>query len=1216
MLGTVFIGRYKVIEELGRGGMGIVYRGEDPVLDRPVAIKVLPPKKLSQKKAVKRFLREAKVSARLDHPYIIKIFDIGEEEGIYHIVMEYISGKTLRDVVEERESITQIDITQMVVLFTQICQAIEYAHNLKIVHRDIKPENIMLTAEGNAKVMDFGLAVLEDRHSLTEVGAVMGTIAYFSPEQARGEPADFRSDIYSLGVMFYEMLTNTLPFEATNPSEMIQKHLTAIPAPPTKRNPSIPPAIEALIQKALRKHPDERYLSVTDMVTELKSYKRTQERSREYEAQKNALHRELKEAFNEQSPLQIALEQRPPQESLRRESTPQKPQAEMPYRAPVVERPHQEIQQHPSRQYLDDQRLYQMKQNLQGEWPLPIPQEVDDSHVQEDYDEDDENDENLAIPKHLIPPREVDATPQEVKSFPPFQQPASQSSPLASPQWMMEAKDEAEQDRYVHFMEKLKKDASVRSHATEADGMAPPSAVVCAKCGLENPGDKKYCIECGNLLAPSFFIASKEASYHNDKGVMYFEDGDYGRALIEFQQALARDPDMTEARFNIARAFLELGELDRSLEEFRSLSVLEPDNPQPYLYIADIYRKQDRKDLAVSEYIKAIKLNPNDAQVRCQLAFLYSQQGFLPQAINEYRSALLVDNENMEAHQQLGFIFAGLEQIEEAIREFEWVIKLDPGNQQAFKWLGTLYSKRKRYSQAEKAYTMALSINPADAGIHAQLGDIYEKQNKEEMAFQTLFRAVSIDQGNIDARAQLAQMYLKHNQPHMAVKELEAIVTHHPRDVVVHQQLGELYLKLNRVDEALDHFEKTVSLAPQSADIHNKLGRLYLKKDYSQLSVLEYQKAVDINPYNPEYREDLGMAYYCQNKNEEAIVELKKAVTLDSRNVDYYKALGIMLEEENRLDEALKVLKKAVEMDPRDPLTHGLLGKVYFRKGLSNMAIYEYQKGLDLQPTNYLLYIYMAKAYSKQDKVDEAIQSFRRAIELMPGSKGAEYEVIMGRAYVDLGKAYLEKGELNLAKEVLETAYKLTPGDAKISHYLGLIWMASRDYRKALEYISQALNIEPNNAEIMSDLGNLFSLRGDTSLAIKAFRRSMELAPDKLENYELLTLALSREGRINEAIEVLGQAMEIDSAHDDHYHWLMGGLFLKAKEPLQALDELLKAVSLNNGDWHYYSDLAVAYRNLNRLEDAARSYEYAIGLCPDKKQAEVLMADMKKLKVR
>ncbi|MBR0519630.1 serine/threonine protein kinase, partial [bacterium] len=265
----LYIGRYQVIRELGRGGMGIVYEGIDPILDRQVAIKVLPPKKTASKKSVQRFLREARVSARLDHPHIVKIYDIGEEDGMFHIVMEYVPGDSLRDLIEDEKP---INIPYMAELFAQLCNAMSYAHSQHITHRDIKPENIKVTLDNKIKVMDFGIAVLDDNHSLTATGSVMGTIAYFSPEQARGEEADYRADIYSMGIVFYEMLTKMLPFEASSLPDMLNKHLYDKPIYPTRRNPDIPKVFEDLILKCMEKVPDLRFSSASEMETIVRDY--------------------------------------------------------------------------------------------------------------------------------------------------------------------------------------------------------------------------------------------------------------------------------------------------------------------------------------------------------------------------------------------------------------------------------------------------------------------------------------------------------------------------------------------------------------------------------------------------------------------------------------------------------------------------------------------------------------------------------------------------------------------------------------------------------------------------------------------------------------------------------------------------------------------------------------------------------------------------------
>ena len=260
------IGRYKVVEEIGRGGMGIVYKGEDPILERVVAIKILSPHLIANSDSKERFIREAQAAARLNHPNISSIFDINEHDGIYYIVFEFIQGKTLRKVMDKERV---MDLTKALDYFLPICYALDYAHQHSVVHRDVKPDNVIVADDGHVKVADFGLAWIETEQSLTEPGAVLGTFGYFSPEQARGEKVDRRSDIYSLGVMLYEMLTGKLPFEADNPAALIQQHLASDPPKPSGYNHNISFSVEECILKAMQKDPDDRYQSAGEFTDDL-----------------------------------------------------------------------------------------------------------------------------------------------------------------------------------------------------------------------------------------------------------------------------------------------------------------------------------------------------------------------------------------------------------------------------------------------------------------------------------------------------------------------------------------------------------------------------------------------------------------------------------------------------------------------------------------------------------------------------------------------------------------------------------------------------------------------------------------------------------------------------------------------------------------------------------------------------------------------------------
>jgi serine/threonine protein kinase/lipopolysaccharide biosynthesis regulator YciM len=260
------VGRYHIIRELGRGGMGIVYLGQDPVLERPVAIKILSRELVANADARDRFIREAQSSARLNHPGIVGIYDISEQEGIYYLVFEYVPGLTLDQHLGKRGILPLADTLKII---APICQAIAYAHHYGIVHRDIKPANIIISEDGKVKVADFGVAAVESATTITQPGEIIGTLYYMSPEQASGGKLDRRSDIYSLGVVLYEMLTGQRPFRGESPAALIQQHLTMEPPPLTLLNLHIPRSIELAVLKALQKSPSDRYQTAQEFLDDL-----------------------------------------------------------------------------------------------------------------------------------------------------------------------------------------------------------------------------------------------------------------------------------------------------------------------------------------------------------------------------------------------------------------------------------------------------------------------------------------------------------------------------------------------------------------------------------------------------------------------------------------------------------------------------------------------------------------------------------------------------------------------------------------------------------------------------------------------------------------------------------------------------------------------------------------------------------------------------------
>src|SRR5437763_1034543 len=265
LINTLFHGRYKILRKLGTGGMANVYLAEDQELGRRVAIKILNERHAGDDQFIERFRREAKNAAGLSHPNIVSIYDRGEAEGTYYISMEYLEGRSLKELILARGP---APIPVAIDYARQVLAALRVAHRQGLVHRDIKPHNVLVDGEGRVKVTDFGIA-RAGPSQMTEEGSIIGTAQYLSPEQAQGAPVTPASDLYSVGIVLYELLTGTVPFAGESPVELAMKHLSKVPEPPSHLRPEVPRDLDFVVMRALAKSPEERYETADEMDADL-----------------------------------------------------------------------------------------------------------------------------------------------------------------------------------------------------------------------------------------------------------------------------------------------------------------------------------------------------------------------------------------------------------------------------------------------------------------------------------------------------------------------------------------------------------------------------------------------------------------------------------------------------------------------------------------------------------------------------------------------------------------------------------------------------------------------------------------------------------------------------------------------------------------------------------------------------------------------------------
>ena len=267
MSNKVLAGRYELFERVGEGGMSVVYKAKDKLLNRFVAIKILKPEFINDHKFIDSFRRESQAAASLSHPNIVNIYDVGREGNIHYIVMELIQGKTLSDYIKEQGP---MPYPKVIALSKQIAAALAFAHKNHIIHRDVKPHNVMITPNGTAKITDFGIAKAVNASTIVDnTEGIIGSVHYFSPEQARGGYVDEKSDIYSLGIVMYEMLTGRVPFDGDNPVNIALMHINGEMVPPSKLVDGVPPALEHIILKCTDKYPVNRFASADELIEAL-----------------------------------------------------------------------------------------------------------------------------------------------------------------------------------------------------------------------------------------------------------------------------------------------------------------------------------------------------------------------------------------------------------------------------------------------------------------------------------------------------------------------------------------------------------------------------------------------------------------------------------------------------------------------------------------------------------------------------------------------------------------------------------------------------------------------------------------------------------------------------------------------------------------------------------------------------------------------------------
>jgi tetratricopeptide (TPR) repeat protein/predicted Ser/Thr protein kinase len=755
------ISHYKILEKLGEGGMGVVYKAEDSDLKRTVALKFLSPQALAGDEDKARFVHEAQAAAALNHPNICTVYEIGKFEGDSFIAMECIEGESLKKTI----SSGPMKLDEAIDITTQICNGLQKAHEKEIVHRDIKPGNVMVTPEGQVKIMDFGLAKSSEQTKLTRTGTTVGTAAYMSPEQTRGDEVDHRTDIWSLGAILYEMVTGKVPFGGEFEQAVLYSILNEEPRPIASFRSSAPGGLQRIIDKALEKDAGERYQSADELLADLS---RLQEgkgasaigmRSEGMSTRRKTLYAGIGVVVVIAAAILLSPYVAPPGiiSRLKGESTRDAPpvpgagQQEdffVVVAAPFWGQSEEALAEGDVMRALIERRLIDelgSEENVRilGESLTDAPRSHDEARAL-----GKELDASVVLWGEILILRdEVEIQPYMTLVGLDFRQ----------------LRDRAASALQANLQDPNQL-AMRKSKAEELGNMA---LVVAAIYYEEHDSDKALSV-LRRISPPT----SESIVW---QGNVYLYQDDFDEATRLYMQALELDPNDAWARSGMGHVHCDQGDFEAAIEQYQMACDLAPKLAYSRFMLGRAYDLQGNLEAAGTEYEKSIELDPDYDVAYNSMGTVYVRQQRMDEAVRYYKKALELDPTYGEAHINIAWVYAWQGTFELAVDHAQRAVVGAYSDWTAgYSGLGVIYHMSGKYEEAAAAFRKALELDPERAATHRRLGEAYLQTDEVDSALVVLTRAVELD-----PESALCQWYLSiaHAQKGQHDEAVAAIAT-------------------------------------------------------------------------------------------------------------------------------------------------------------------------------------------------------------------------------------------------------------------------------------------------------------------------------------------------------------------------------------------------------------------------------------------------------
>ncbi len=863
--GVLFGGRYEILGVLGQGGMGAVYKARDRELDRLIALKVIRPELANDPAILARFKQELILSRNITHKNVVRIFDLGEAEGIRFISMEYVDGEDLRTILRREGKLAPKDAVSIA---EQVCRALDCAHSEGVIHRDLKPQNIMRDRNGRIVVMDFGLARSLGDHGMTQTGAIVGTLEYMSPEQAMGTTLDQRSDIFSVGLIFFELLTGKAPYKADTAIASLMKRTREEAQPASDVDASVPKTLSAIVSRCLEREPDNRYHSAVELLQQLTTWEANPNISVESLSQMIPHPIIRRSHFNLDLPgkswmwisgavLVIALATFAGRTLLTHPGT---SSGEMAQGIPSLKQG-KYVAILPLKQIGDQKTLGYVADGIQEALAAKLFQ-LKEVHLASADAIEKAAAKDLSLTKiarevgaNLILQGSVQGNAEQLRVTLSLDDAASgkrlwsQEFPGAPGDLLaledqiygtlatalaLKPTDEEQARVGAHPTENVKAyDLYLQGRNTMRNGHSPDAYKQAV--GLFEQAIEK---DANFALAYSGLADSSLRMYGESKDGIWAQ-----KATLAAQQAERLSNNLPEVHLSLGSVYSATGKNTQAVVELKRALELAPNSDEAYRSLGEAYSRSGQSDEAIASYQKAVAANPYYWTNHTALGNAYLRIGDNAKALPEFQKVVEIASDNPMGYEGLGSVYLREGKWAEAIPEFTKALNIAPDSP-TYSNLGTAYFFMKNYDQATQMYDKAVAMTPNDEQLQGNLGDAYRWSGHSDQAAAAYGKAISlafqelqINPRSANIMGDLGLLYAKKGDAANALQYTNQARAISPDDVYLMYSEALVKTMINQPDEALKILGLALQKGYPAQEAWNdpELQKLQARPQFSQL---------------------------------------------------------------------------------------------------------------------------------------------------------------------------------------------------------------------------------------------------------------------------------------------------------------------------------------------------------------------------------------------